>query len=112
MVAAVLAANFPGVSDLLHDAKEHITAFADFPQCPVAQGLVHQPVRAPQSRGQAPNRPYLSEESMALLDQPMIHTGQAATDITATNNQPQSWITPPVRAVDIGVIGRDPVGQR
>jgi putative transposase len=32
VVAGMLAAQFPGVADLLHDAKEHITAFADFPQ--------------------------------------------------------------------------------
>ena len=42
-VAAMLDPQLPDVADMLRAAREEITAFADFPEAPLAQDLVHQP---------------------------------------------------------------------
>jgi len=42
-VAAMLDPQLPAVADMLRAAREEITAFADFPEAPLAQDLVHQP---------------------------------------------------------------------
>ena len=43
-VVLILQPQLPAAATMLRDAKGEITAFADFPRSPLAQGVVHEPV--------------------------------------------------------------------
>jgi hypothetical protein len=55
-VARLLEATFPTVADMLPEAKTDITAFADFPEGPLEEGVVDQPARAAEQGDQASHR--------------------------------------------------------